>query len=66
MTNTEITEELQALENERNLLTPGFLSKKNIKGKDYYYLRTYSDGKMKEKYIPFSDLENVRKEIEKR
>ncbi len=34
--------------------------------KDYFYLRTYVGEKLKENYIPFRALENVRKEIEKR
>ena len=66
MTDTEYKREMNALEEERKNLPSGSISKKTISGKDYYYLRSYVGGKLKEKYIPFSDLENVRKEIEKR
>ena len=59
------------LEREINLLPTGGVTKKNIKGKDYYYHRFMQNGKRKEVYIPFEEVEELqslilqRKELEK-
>ena len=47
-------------------LPPGYISKKNIKGKTQYYLQWRENGKMKSKYIRAGDVENIRKQIEER
>lgn len=47
-------------------LPKGYIVKKNIKGKDYYYHRFVDNGKRKEKYIPFDELEDFRKQVEER
>ena len=47
-------------------LPPGYISKKNIKGKTQYYLQWRENGKMKSKYIRADEVESVQKQIEER
>lgn len=47
-------------------LPPGYISKKNIKGKIQYYRQWRENGKLKSKYIRADDVESVRKQIEER
>ena len=55
-----------ALQKEINALPNGSLQKKNINGKDYWYLQ-YRDGdKVKSKYIKNDDIEQMKEKIAKR
>lgn len=55
------------LQNEINKLPSGSITRKNIKGKDYYYYRYYDESnKRKEKYIPFNEVEELEKKIKER
>lgn len=45
---------------------PGSITKKKINGKDYFYRRWTEDKKRKEKYIPMTEVETVRQQIEQR
>ena len=47
-------------------LPPGYISKKNIKGKIQYYRQWRENGKLKSKYIRADDVESIRKQIEER
>lgn len=47
-------------------LPSGYISKKTIKGKTYYCLQYFENGKKISKYIKKSELETVKKQLEKR
>lgn len=47
-------------------LPKGCLSKKIIKGKEYFYREYKENGKKVSKYVPLKDVESVRKQIENR
>ena len=47
-------------------LPRGYISKKTIKGKTYYYLQYFENGKKVSKYIKKDELENIQKQLEKR
>lgn len=47
-------------------LPSGYISKKTIKGKTYYYLQYFENGKKISKYIKQSELETIKKQLEKR
>ncbi|NCA95589.1 MAG: hypothetical protein EOM74_01275 [Methanomicrobia archaeon] len=49
-----------------NLLPKGYISKKVIKGKIYYYLQYLDNGKIISKYVPRLDLPIIEKQIAKR
>lgn len=54
------------IQKEIEKLPSGSITKKRIKGKDYYYYRYLDGGKRKEKYIPFNEVEEIEKKIIKR
>ena len=54
------------LEREIAILPQGSITKKSIKGKEYYYHRISIEGKRKEKYIRPEDYEELSSGIEKR
>lgn len=66
MKRTEYDENLYTLEKERDSLPSGSISTKRIKGKEYYYHRTYEGKKLKEKYIPRKDVDSLRAGISRR
>lgn len=47
-------------------LPPGYISKKNIKGKTQRYLQWRENGKLKSKYIRADDVEKISKQIDER
>lgn len=49
-----------------NELPKGSITRKTIKGKDYYYHRYNENGKRTEKYIPFEQLAFIRSQIDLR
>ena len=57
---------IKELEDKIINLPQGYITKKNINGKMYYYHRFKEDNKLIEKYIDFSLLENLKSQIELR
>jgi len=66
MSNNEIMQKIYDLEKEIATLPSGSVSKKTIKDKVYYYHRITRDGKTKETYVSFDDVENLKLQIKKR
>ena len=62
----ELWNKITELERELALLPEGSISKKRIKGREYYYHRVTQDGKRKEKYISFELVPELKKQIEQR
>ncbi len=62
----EIDKNLEELEEKKKKLAKGSISRKRIGGEDYFYHRTRENGKVKEKYIRFEELDALRSEIEER
>ena len=54
------------LEREIAVLPSGSVSKKTIKDKVYYYHRMTRDGKVKETYVSFDDVDELKAQIKKR
>lgn len=54
------------LEREIATLPSGSVSKKTIKDKVYYYHRVNRDGKVKETYVSFDDVDELKAQIKKR
>ena len=57
---------IKRLEASIKALPIGYISRKNIKGKEKYYLQWREDGKLKSKYIPLSELESLTAKIDER
>jgi hypothetical protein len=51
---------------EINRLGKGYLSRKNIQGREYYYLQWKEDGKVKSKYVAESEVPELKHNIENR
>ena len=65
----EVSEmQARAVELERQIssLPAGSITKKTVKGKEYFYHRWTEDKKRREKYIPAEELEDFRAKIEQR
>ncbi len=56
----------KAMEEELSHLQKGYISKKRISSKDYFYLQKREGSKIIGKYIAPEDLPNIIKEVEKR
>ena len=54
------------LEQQISALPAGSITKKTVRGKDYFYHRWTENKKRREKYIPADELENFRAQIERR
>lgn len=65
MTN-DIMQRIIDLEREIAALPSGSVSKKTIKDKVYYYHRMARDGKVKETYVSFDDVDELKAQIKKR
>ena len=65
MTN-DIMQKIIDLEREIATLPSGSVSKKTIKDKVYYYHRVNRDGKTKETYVSFDDVDELKAQIKKR
>lgn len=68
-----LQEELDRLDRERavyeeqlQLLPKGYISKKKISGKEYYYLQRREDGKIVSKYIAAEDLPKIEVQVKRR
>ena len=62
----DISNKIAELEREIAMLPEGSITKKNIKGKDYYYHRIVRDGKRLENYVSFEEVQALKERIEKR
>lgn len=58
--------DLDSISKELSELPKGYISKKQIKGKTYFYWQYFSDGKLKSVYIPFSKVEETKALLERR
>ena len=47
-------------------LPAGYISKKNINGKNRYYLQWKENGKLKSQYLREGEVEEIRAQIEER
>lgn len=66
MEQEELLLQIAELEREVAALPEGSISKKTIKGKDYYYHRVMENGKRREEYVGFRNIEELASQIEKR
>lgn len=66
MDNRKILAKICELKNEIKNLPSGYISHKNIYGKERCYYQWRVDGKLKSKYIKEGELEGIMKDIEKR
>ena len=57
---------MNALEKQLAVLPKGSISRKKIRGKDYYYHRWTENKKRVEKYLPAEEVDTLRKQIERR
>jgi len=55
-----------AMERELNTLPTGYLSKKIIKNKEYYYLQKRVGNKIKGTYIPYDKVQQMKDLLDKR
>ncbi len=58
----ELSREIEEVNNELNSLPSGHLDVKRVKGKKYYYLRYWEEGKLKSKYLG-KDPSEVRSQL---
>ena len=63
---TDKTPDIEELEKEISLLPAGSITKKKVRGKEYYYHRITQGGKRTETYIEFDKVDELRTGIEKR
>lgn len=66
MNQNEIIERIIELEKEISLLPPGSITKKTVKGNEYYYHRITQNKKRIETFINFDKLEELKIQIDKR
>lgn len=66
MDNKSLREQISDLERQIALLPAGSITRKKIRGKEYYYLRNTHNGKRTEKYISFDELPVIKDMIDKR
>lgn len=59
-------DELEQIQAELATLPIGYISRKKISGKDYFYRQWSEDGKTKSQYIKKKDLDTVRSQIARR
>ncbi len=61
---TSLLEHLLKLQSQRSNLANGYISKKKIKGIQYYYLQNRVNGKIISKYIKEEDIERISEELD--
>ncbi len=59
-----LIKELQMINSQMQVLPKGYISKKTIKGKQYFYLQNRANGKVLSKYIKKDDVEKISSELE--
>ena len=60
---TELLEKKARLEKDLSVLPQGYISKKNISGKTYYYLQNRVSGKMTGEYLKKDEVDRVYEQI---
>ena len=63
---SEMQTRVAELEQQISALPAGSVTKKTVRGKDYFYHRWTENKKRREKYIPADELEDFRAQIERR
>ncbi len=66
MEQTELLKRIEELEREIALLPRGSVAVKRINNKEYYYHRINENGKRRETYVDFDQVDELRTQIEKR
>lgn len=66
MDELQIRQRISEIEREIARLPEGSISKKTINGKEYYYHRITRNGKRKESYVSFEDVDYLKSRIDKR
>ena len=66
MLTENIYHQIAEMEREIAVLPEGSITKKKIRGKDYYYHRITRDGKRIETYVSFEQAPDLKEKIEKR
>ncbi len=61
---SSLIEQLREMQYQINSLPQGYISKKKIKGKQYFYLQNRVNGKVVSKYIKEDDVEKISSELE--
>ncbi len=64
--NDEINERIAEIEREIAMLPEGSITKKTVKGKEYFYHRVMRNGKRVENYVSFEEVPDLKERIEKR
>ena len=59
-----LLEKLQDMRSQIDILPRGYISKKMIKGKQYFYLQNRVNGKVLSKYIKEDDIDRISSELE--
>ena len=62
----DVAERIRQIEEELAGLPTGYISVKNIRGKERRYLQWLEDGKLKSKYIKAAELDAMTAQVEKR
>ena len=55
-----------AMEKELDALPKGYLSKKRISGKEYYYLQHREGGRMVGSFVPAAEVELLQAQVDRR
>ena len=66
MDELQIRQRISDIEREIARLPEGSISKKRINDKEYYYHRITRNGKRTESYVSFEDVDDLRRDIDKR
>ena len=66
MSGEKMQKEIEELERQITELPVGYISKKNIHGKDRFYHQWTEDGKVRSKYLREGEKEPLEKQILKR
>ena len=66
MNNRDIYNQIADIEREIAMLPSGSITKKKIKGKEYFYHRVSRDGKRVDNYVSFEDVTALKDMIDKR
>ena len=66
MDRVELKNRMTELEQRISMLLPGSVTKKTIKGKEYFYHRWTENKRRREKYIPMEEVDVFRAQIEQR
>ena len=63
---SELSKRIKEIEAELSGLPTGYISKKNIKGRERFYLQWTENGKLKSRYIKADEYNSISAQVEKR